>query len=81
MCVSGFRFALGRFFLRAGLLIALPFTDYPRARKHPEHILNRNPRQAVGYLASLGSILCGQRFAIFATSTKCAVVQDLDFKE
>jgi hypothetical protein len=54
---------------------------HSRARKYPEHIVNRNSGQIIGYLARLSAILCGQRFSIFAAGTDCAVIQDFNLKE
>jgi hypothetical protein len=80
------RLDLGRFFLRAGATILFlnrrqVFITSPVRPANPHNIVNRNPRQAVGYLASLGPILIGQRFAILAASTNGAVVVDLNFKQ
>jgi hypothetical protein len=57
------------------------FTDYPSAGENPEYIVNRNPRQAVGYLARLGSILVRQTFSVLAAGPDRAIVQDLNLKE
>jgi hypothetical protein len=72
---------LGRFFLRAGLLIASPLTNHPGARKYPENVVNGNSGQAVGYLARLGSILVRQTFSVLAAGPDRAIVQDLNLKE
>jgi hypothetical protein len=50
-------------------------------RPYPQDIINRNPRQAIRYLAGFFTIGGSQGFAILTAGTEGTIIKNPDLKE
>src|SRR5262249_22185422 len=85
LIVATEKMAMGTFSLCYVAACSLPqlscFAQHPLAGKYPEHVINCDSRQAIGYLAGLCAILARQWFPVLAPCEKSAVVIDFNLQE